>query len=520
MFLDAGINTFEDPATLPDVDAALDRLASARSWGERVVVYGDFDADGVTGTALLTKALRRYGLDVSSYIPHRVSEGHGLNVPAVEQLARQGAQLIVTVDCGITDVEAVARAGSLGVDTIITDHHVAPPALPQASAVVNPHAPHSRYAFDHLTGVGMSLKLAHALLEPEAGGSWADGLMELAAIGTVTDMAPLLGENRAIVREGLRHLGGTSSVGLRALLLAGRTDPTHASAETIGFTIGPRLNAAGRLGHAEPALELLLTADAERAKALVAELDGYNTERQQLTEKTLQRARALVPSTPPPLIMVGEPDFNPGVVGLVAGKLSEEFGAPAVVYAEESGRILASCRTAPGFHWANALSDCSDLLLRHGGHAGAAGFSCDPASLDALRERLEAIAAEQLGEGSRASDGVVDAEVELRELMGPSFQLLRRMEPFGVGNPAPLFLSRGVGVERATPMGSTGNHFRMTLRSSGATWDAVAFRQSWVNGTTAIDVVYTLDVDHWNGQPRLRLTIKDYAPSAQPRLAL
>ena len=519
-FLNATEALFEDPATLPDVGPAMERIAAAKRSGEPVAVYGDFDADGVTGTALLVKALRRYGLDTRSYIPHRVTEGHGLNDGAIDQLAEGGVRLIVTVDCGVTDVEQVAHARTRGVDVIVTDHHLLSGELPGAVAIINPHAAHSAYGFDHLTGVGMVLKLAQALLEPEHGAAWSRDLMELAAIGTITDMAPLLGENRYIVSRGLEHLKHTSSLGLQALMSAARVDPEHVTAESIGFGIGPRLNAAGRLDHADLAYELLTTDDRSRAGALVAELEGFNTQRRALTDETLERCHELLTGTVPPVIVVGDAAFNPGVVGLVAGRLAEEFGVPAVVYGLDGGRVMASCRGAPNFHWANALEACDDLLLRYGGHAQAAGFACDAAVLPELTERLNAIAVEQLGDTVRSTDGTVDAEVSLPDLMGEVLRGLRQMEPFGIGNPPPLFLTRGVAVERASTMGADGKHFRLTLKAGGATWDAVAFRQSWLAGTTAVDIVYSLDVDHWNGKPRLRLTVQDYAPSVQPRLSL
>jgi single-stranded-DNA-specific exonuclease len=519
-FLEAADSLFEDPGTLPDVERATARIRLARDRGEVVAVYGDFDADGVTGTALMVKALRHYGLNVVSYIPHRVREGHGLNVGAVDSLRAQGVKLIITVDCGVTDVDAIKHASDSGVDTVVTDHHLVAEHLPDAAAIINPHAEHSRYGFDHLTGVGMTLKLSQALLEPEYGERWTEGLMELAAIGTITDMAPLLGENRYIVHRGLKHLAKTSSTGLQALLRASRADLAHVTTETIGFGIGPRLNAAGRLDHADIALDLLTTDDEQRAESLIGELEGYNNQRRELTEETLLAAREQLPAQIPPLIAVGRDDFNPGVVGLVAGKLAEEYGAPALCFTQDDGKIMASCRSAPGFHWADALVACDDLLLRHGGHAQAAGFACDPSVLSTLIDRLQAIAAEQLGESPATVDSIVDAEVQLTELMGPTFQALRKMEPFGMGNPAPLFLTRGAEVREARTMGAARNHFRLTLMAGGATWDAVGFRQNWLDGTRYVDIVYTLDIDHWNGSPRLRLTLRDFAPSTQPRLAL
>ena len=512
-FLSVAPSLLHDPQALPEMALALERLELAQRSGEMVAVFGDFDADGVTGTALMVRALSRNGLHATPYIPHRVQEGHGLNPEAVRHLHSEGARLIVTVDCGVTDVEPIALARELGVDTIVTDHHVVTGPRPEAAAIINPRSPGSAYPFQHLTGVGMALKLAQALLEPANPQDWSVGLLELAAIGTITDMAPLLDENRSIVHLGLAELSRTSNVGLQALLRAARIEPAHASAGTIGFALGPRLNAAGRLDHAMAAYHLLMTDDPSEADALAAELDRNNVQRQELTEQVLQACRQQLVASggPDTLTMLGSAEFNPGVVGLVAGKLSEEYGVPAVVYAVEGDTALGSCRSRPGFHWAEALLACDELLLRHGGHAQAAGFTCPVAVLPELEERLRAIASER--GGPAVTDGTVEAEVEPVELVGRTLPVLRQMEPFGMGNPAPVFLSRGMQVADARTMGADGRHFRLRLRSGGAIWDAVAFRQAWQPGTQRVDIVYTLDVDHWGGTPRLRLTLLDYAPA-------
>ncbi len=513
-YLDVADSLYMPPSILTDVDLAMDRLRLARERQEAVAVYGDFDADGVTGTAVLVRAFQRYGIWAVPYIPHRVSEGHGLNIAAIDQLALQDVRLIVTVDCGVTDVDAIAHAKGIGIDVIVTDHHTPGATPPAAIAIVNPKADHSDYAFDQLTGVGMALKLAHALLESDRG-DWGDGLFELAAIGTITDMAPLQDENRYIVDRGLKEMRRTRNIGLRALMRVARVDAPFANAESIGFGIGPRLNAAGRMEHAMTAYDLLMTANATQADALAGELDRYNRLRRELTEETvnacLERVEAM--GAIGPLIMVGDAAFNPGVIGLAAGKLVERYGRPAAVFAIEGDLAMASCRSAAGFHWAHALQTSDDLLNRYGGHAQAAGFSCAVDRLPELQARLEAVAAEWLDSETLSTDGLVDADVPPREVMGETFQTMRRMEPFGVGNPAPVFLARGIAVEDVKTMGAEGQHFRLRLRDGEATWEAVGFKQEWVPGTRAIDIVYTMDIDHWNGNPRLRLTIQDYAPS-------
>ena len=508
---------FEDPATLPGIEAALGRLEQAKRRRELVAVYGDFDADGITGTVLMERALRRYGLPTTAYIPHRVQEGHGLNPSAIRHLHQAGASLIVTVDCGVTDVAPAALAGRMGIDVIITDHHAINGPLPHVTAIINPRAPHSGYAFDHLTGVGMALKLAQALLEPLHGPSWADRLLELAAIGTITDMAPLVHENRFIVHHGLAQLRQTQTPGLQALMRAARLQPSLLRSDSIGFALGPRLNAAGRLDHGLLSYHLLTTTDPATADELAGQLERHNEQRRLLTDQTLLACQEQLAATggPDGLVLVGSADYNPGVTGLVAGKLAEQFNVPAAVYALDGGLVRASCRGGPEFHWAGALAACQELLVRHGGHAQAAGFTCTVGNLPALDERLRAIAAERLAGAppARAREGVVDAQVDLPQLMGATLLGLQQLAPFGTGNPEPVFLTRDVSVQSVQTMGASGQHLRLQLRSGGALWDAVAFRQAWQPGAQRVGIVYSIDVDHWGGSPRLRLNVHDYAPA-------
>ena len=519
-FLSVSETLFENPFTLPDIEIAVNRLHNAQLADETVAVYGDFDADGVTGTALLIKALGKFKLNALSYIPHRVDEGHGLNNSAIDILSKKGVKLIITVDCGVTNINEISYAKSLGIDTIVTDHHLTAENLPEAIAIINPHAENSRYRYDHLTGVGMTLKLSQALLQPIYPESWSEGLIELGAIGTITDMAPLSRENRYIVDRGIKDLQKTKSLGLKTLLESTKTPLNTVNAQTIGFTIGPRINAAGRLDHADTALELMLTENPDRAKELVQELDSYNLERRTLTERTLQQSLSHIPAQIPPLLLIGQEGFNPGVIGLVAGRISEQFGVPAAVFAVENGLIMGSCRSANGFHWSDALTKCDDLLIKYGGHAQAAGFSCFPSNLNELTNRLQSVASEQMEETSSISESVIEAEIQPENLMGKTFEHLSMFEPHGIGNPSPVFLARKVEVLKMTKIGKSGAHFKLSVRTAGVNWDAIAFKQEWVEGTKFIDLVYSIELDQWQGKNQLRLGIKDYAPSLQAKLNL
>ncbi|MDE2764827.1 MAG: DHHA1 domain-containing protein, partial [Chloroflexota bacterium] len=396
-------------------------------------------------------------------------------------------------------------------------HHLPGEAAPDAAAIVNPKLDGRGGASDQLTGVGMALKLAQALLEPEADGDWADGLLELAAIGAITDLAPLQGENRYVVHRGLRQLRRTRNAGLLALMRSAGVEQAFADAQDIGYRIGPRLNAAGRLGHADSAYELLMADDAGRAAELAAEMEEQNRRRQQLTEQTLEAALAQIESAggPGALAVAGDGDFNPGVVGLVAGKLAERYGVPALVYARDGDAARASCRAAAsGFHWRDALASIAPLLDRFGGHEQAAGFSCSAERLPEALERLRAVAAERLDGRLGPADGVIDAEASPADLMrGGEFKAMQRMAPFGVGNPAPLFLAQGVEAVRVNTMGADGQHLRLSVRHGGALWDAVAFRQSWAAGVRRAHLVYRLEVDRFRGNERLRLNVEDYAPA-------
>ena len=410
---DAGaLEQFLNPAGLPyapgllaGIDDALPRLAAAVGAGETVAVFGDFDVDGITGTAILSETLERLGARVIPYLPHPVAEGHGMTPGAVERLAAQGTSLIVTVDCGISNAGEVALASRYGADVVITDHHAPPPRRPDAMAIVNPRMPGNAYPYPELCGAGIAYKLASALLEYL--GEPADpSLLELAALGTVADLVPLRDENRYLVQRGLAELANTRRPGLRALLQQARLYQRPIRAEQIAFQIAPRLNAAGRMEDPETALKLLLTRDAREGERLAAQLERYNTRRRELTAYACEVAigQTLAGAGTPPAIIISHNDaYTPGINGLVAGRLAELFNRPAIALARaDTDHLVASARSAGDFSLINAIAQCSDLLVRYGGHQAAAGFTVRNADLQRVAERLEGIAARSWGCSARS----------------------------------------------------------------------------------------------------------------------
>lgn len=515
-FLAADKRLSGDPFLLPDMHQAVTRIYQALLSGENIAIYGDFDVDGITATALLIQGLSILGSKAVVHIPHRLTEGHGLRTAALENLHQQGISLVITVDCGITGFTQVKKARKMGMDIVITDHHIPPPEIPPATAVVDPKLSNSNYPFSELAGVGVAFKLLQALLQGMGKEKQLDEMLDLVALGTVGDMMPLMGENRYMVKYGVELLNTTPRLGIREMVTQAGLNIGSLSPETISWVIAPRLNAAGRLAHAITSYKLLMTTSPQEAQGLSAWLEQKNTERQKLTTTALAKAREQVLAQGISHILVaGGKDFPAGIVGLIAGRLSEEFYRPAVV-ARIGERISGgSCRSIPEFNIIQALEQCRDLLLQFGGHPKAAGFTLLTHNLPHLQHRLSQLAATQL-------DGVdlrpridIDTEITLPELSGNTFKSIQMLAPFGYENPLPVFLSRSVEVVDCHTMGNSREHLRMKVKQSGAVWDAVAFRLGNFLAEThsLIDMVYNLEIDHWSGEEKLRLNILDFAPA-------
>ncbi|MCB9078433.1 MAG: single-stranded-DNA-specific exonuclease RecJ [Anaerolineaceae bacterium] len=513
--------TDDDPFALRGMAPAVERLRRAIAQHESIAVYGDYDADGVTATALMMHVLTALGANAQAYIPNRFEEGYGLNNEALAELAGRGVKVVVTVDCGIRSVREVAYGNSLGLDLIITDHHTVGEQLPPALAAINPKQTNCDYPFKELAGVGLAYKLSQALLSCLASnGLRAENFLDLVALGTVADLAPLYHENRKLVNQGLSQLNTSLRPGLVALMARAQSgSDTSITAGTIGFTIGPRLNAAGRLDSALAAYNLLMAKSQAEADKLAAELDLQNRERQKLTLEMVNNARQTILSTKvqQPLYFISHPEFNPGVVGLAASRLCDEFYRPVLVAEEGPETTKGSARSIAEFHITDALDQCADLLVRYGGHAAAAGFTVKNENLPALQERLLRIAQEHLAVDKLRPTLTIDGEVNLRGVRPSLVEAIVNLQPFGYGNPTPRFLTRGLRLKYLKGVGQESQHLRLVLHDGKQEWSAIAFRQGhWagkLNPTQLIDTVYSLDFNHWNGQTTMQLNIKDLQPS-------
>ncbi len=507
-----------NPLRLPGMELALPRLFSAVQRGERVGIFGDFDVDGVTGTAIIADGLGALGVPVEPYLPHRVDEGHGLSDDAVGLLSEKGVGLIVTVDCGVTSVDEVARSKQLGMDVIITDHHTPSERVPQATAIINPRMPGSSYPYDGLCGAGLAFKLVQGIYD-YLGQPWNRDLLELAALGTIADLVPLVDENRYIVSQGLMELARTRRPGLRALCRRAGIQAQGFNTETVSYQLAPRLNAPGRMDHALASYQLLTTTSEAEAEALADQVEGLNQERRALTEQALAVALAEVQlhSPVPPILLVDDPVITPGVAGLVAGRLSEMFHRPAVVMSSVADqRVTASARSIPEFNLIEAFTACSDLFVRFGGHSQAAGFTLLRERVPELREELSAIAAAALSELPLAPITSIDADIGLAELGHEALEWLLALEPYGVGNPQPVFLTRGAQVTASQYVGRQGRHVKLRVRQGREEWTALMFDQAekWQDSISNIDLVYSLLTDYWNGERQVNLRVLDFRPSA------
>ena len=509
---------------------SVERIYRAIQQNEPIAIYGDYDVDGVTATALLTEVLNSLHARVRGYIPNRFDEGYGLNKDALDTLFNEGVRLVVTVDCGIRSPEEARHARQIGLDLIITDHHHPSNEMPECWAVINPKQPGDEYPDKNLAGVGLAYKLACALLEkadPDLKQiiPTAEEYLDLVALGTISDLAPLVGENRALVRSGLRYIRRPYRQGVLSLIGAAGATAEKISAGDIGFVLGPRLNAAGRLDSALAALRLLTTQDVAEAAQLAQQLDNQNRERQQITREIQAHAEQMalaaaqeaeIPNAP--LLIAVHPSYNPGVVGLAASRLTEQYYRPAIVAFQGEEFTRGSCRSIPEFHITDALDETADLLVHHGGHAAAAGFTVRNQDAPELFRRLREIALRKLGGLDLRPVLKADAEVSLRELHPDLLHHLEGLQPTGQSNPDAVFVARNLRVTRSRTVGKDNNHLKLTVSDGWMTFDAIAFRLGHLQAELPerVDLMFAFEANEYNGKTYLQLNVRDLKPAGTP----
>lgn len=516
-FLSPDERDSHDPFLLPDMEAAVVRLANAVQDGEKIGVFGDFDTDGLTATAVLVKALEELGATAIPYLPDRTDEGHGLNALAVGSLRGQGISLMITVDCGSSDVEEIELASSLGIDTIVTDHHVIPAIQPPAIALVNPSRKNSRYPYGELTGAGLSYKLVEALWR-FLGKETPEHLMELAAIGTIADVGPLNGENRYLVKKGIESLNRTTNPGLKALIARAGLKLGQIDSESLSFSLIPRLNAAGRLASPAVSLSLLTARSTEEAEPIADELEGHNDARRLISRKAVEQATYQVESMiggPPSVIVVEHADWIPGILGLVAGSLAETYNRPVVALSPGDRLTRASMRSIAGFNAVDALTGVQEVLKRHGGHPMAAGFVVATSDLPQVKQHLASLSLSTNGNTPAGPSVEIDGEIAPASLDKAYFAFIDSLSPFGKGNPDPIFLTKNVVVAKTRRVGKQRDHLKMSVVHDRRMWEVIGFRMG--DRTVAIgdhlDLVYTPGLDEWGGRSTLQLTLLDLRPA-------
>ncbi len=508
-----------NPMQLFGMQLAVTRIQEAIAQKEQIAVYGDYDVDGVTATALLVLALQSMSAEVKGFIPNRFEEGYGLSKEPLQKLFDEGIRLVITVDCGIRSGQEVDFCNELGMDVILTDHHEPHGDVPNAIAVICPKQEGDLYPEKNLAGVGLAFKLAEALYHacPSPTTQESD-FYDLVALGTVADMVPLTGENRALVKAGLQQMKLQQRLGIRALAGAAGINLETINTGNIGFGLGPRINASGRLETAQMAYDLLTTHDFQAAGLLAQKLDDLNRKRQEETRQNVDKAIALIAERPDSDIIIAfDTEFNKGIVGLVASKLVEKFYRPAVVGQIEEGEIRASCRSIPEFHITHALDECAELFTHHGGHSMAAGFTLLMDNHEFFLQRLGDIARRELGELDLCPELVIDMEIILNEIKPVElFEVLAKIEPTGQNNPEVVFCSRNLKVEKYRTVGKEDNHLQLSLRDNNITYKAIAFQRGNLSKEIPqwIDVAYTFEKNTFRGETEIQLNVKDIRPSS------
>lgn len=507
-FLHPSLDNLHDPYLLHDMEKAVERIRRAIEDYEQILIYGDYDADGMTSASILKEALEELGAECQVYLPNRFTDGYGPNQSVYKYfIEQQAVSLIVTVDNGVAGHEAIAFAQEAGVDVIVTDHHSLPNQLPDAYAIIHPEHPAGNYPFKELAGCGVAFKLATALLEQVQ-----PDLLDLVAIGTIADMVSLTDENRVMVQYGLSLLKQSERIGLQEMMRLAGLEPSQVNEETVGFQLAPRLNALGRLDDPNPAIELLTGFDEEEVAAIAAMIDEKNTERKDLVQAIYEEAKSLVQADKPVQVLAAE-GWNPGVLGIVAGRLLEELQQPVIVLSIQGGLAKGSARSVEAVDIFQALNDHRQLFVAFGGHSGAAGMTLQVENLEALSEVLTAFILENQLDLTQKPSLVLDEELNLAELSLDSVKSLEKLAPFGMNFAKPIFFLRDVQVESARTMGQDNAHLKLRLLKDGVNVDLVAFGQGQLaqefSQVKDLELAVHLSVNQWNGHRTIQLMLVD-----------
>lgn len=516
-FMNADINDLYDPFLMTDMEAAVDRILVAIEENEKICIYGDYDVDGITSTALCVNILRKLEADVMYYIPVRAEEGYGLNMEAIDYIAEQGVNLIVTVDCGIRSVDVVEKVNEIGINIIITDHHECGDALPEACAVVNPHRSDSTYPYKELAGVGVAFKLMQGVTESIGYPEILYDVIDIAAVGTIADIVPLMDENRIIVKNGLEKLMITENIGLKALIDISDLKDKQITSYNIAFIIAPRINAAGRLADAGRCVELLITEDEALAYEIAKELEVENKERQRIEAEILDQAITKVTENKDydsnKILILDELNWHPGVIGIVASRIVEQFSKPSILIGKDKEVGKGSGRSMSGFNLYEAMNKCSELFEKFGGHEMAAGLTIKASNIEAFRKKINEIAEEMLQGKELVPEILVDYKLEPADINLQTAKQLKELEPFGMGNPNPNFVCRNMQVLDKKLVGANNKHLSLNLYDGKNNVKGIAFNMgnlyNVLSSNKKIDIICCMDINQWNNNETVQLVIKD-----------
>lgn len=511
-FLNPDLKSLHDPFLLKDMDKAVGRIRQAVKNNDRVLIFGDYDVDGVTSSVILNNTLINLGLDVIHHIPHRMTDGYGLNHEIAEFAFQQQVNLLITIDCGITAYDEVESIRNTGIDVIVIDHHEpSDNRLPNAVAIIDPKQKDCRYPFKELASAGLALKLSQAI-----GNQLNENLLDFAALGTVADVVPLKGENRILVNFGLKQIEKTKNIGLKTLLKSSKINNKPITPFHIGFILGPRINAAGRMGTAQTSLDLFLCNNETQAEGLTKELESYNYERQKMQNDTITEAMAIVEEQinfkEQKVIVLNKEGWHKGVLGIVASRLTDKYYRPAIVISTKEGIGTASCRSIEGFHIHNALQECQGILENYGGHEGAAGLTIKQEQIDPFREMINTIAQRILEVKKLSPSITIDSEIPLISVDQQLAETIESLQPFGEGNPQPVFCSRRLTVKSYPQILGRGT-LKFWIDQGDKTISAVGFGMEKFAGLIRpgelIDLAYEVSIDDWNKAPQAQLKLKD-----------